>query len=197
MKTPAFTAVVLAGGASRRMGRDKAWLLWEGEPLIRRQIALARKAGAAEVFVSGRPGVDYGRDADLVLLDRSPGLGPLSGIERALEAASHDLILAMAVDQPRLTEDFLRWLLSSCGGRHGAIARLESRLEPLPGVYPKSLLPRVSELLRSGRLALRDLIAKGEELGALTVVEAPREHAGVFENWNRPEDVSIYPDRTG
>ncbi len=54
-----FSAVILAGGKSSRMGRDKAWLEFDGQSLLARQIACVRRAGASEVFISGRAGVDY------------------------------------------------------------------------------------------------------------------------------------------
>lgn len=82
-----LSAVILAGGESRRMGRDKAWLAIDGRPLIARALAAIRDAGVETVSISGRAGVDYSSLRCPVLLDREPGLGPLSGIERGLEAA--------------------------------------------------------------------------------------------------------------
>ena len=80
-----FSAVVLAGGASSRMGSDKAWIEVGGVPLVRRQLDIVREAGASEVFLSGRAGVDY-RGLDVpVLLDARPGMGPLAGVQRALD----------------------------------------------------------------------------------------------------------------
>src|ERR1035438_9547728 len=54
-----FSAVILAGGKSSRMGRDKAWLEVGRQTLLARQIQLAQAAGATEIFVSGRFGVAY------------------------------------------------------------------------------------------------------------------------------------------
>src|SRR5215469_13467268 len=54
-----FDAVILAGGKSSRMNRDKAFLNIDGRTLLARQIELARQAGAKNIFVSGRSGKDY------------------------------------------------------------------------------------------------------------------------------------------
>ena len=54
-----FSAVILAGGRSQRMGQDKAWLRLNGKPLIERQIELVRELGAEEVFISGRADTNY------------------------------------------------------------------------------------------------------------------------------------------
>src|SRR5688572_9023694 len=102
-----FNAVILAGGQSRRMGRDKAWLEVEGQPLIRRQIKLAREIGATEVFISGRPDCDYSTLGCPGLTDQFSNAGPLAGIERALDTATAPLLLVLAVDLPRLTPDVL------------------------------------------------------------------------------------------
>ena len=83
-----FSAVILAGGKSLRMGRDKAWLEIEGQTLLARQIALARETGAAEIFISGRADADYSAFGCPVLQDGFPDAVPLAGIERALDASS-------------------------------------------------------------------------------------------------------------
>jgi molybdopterin-guanine dinucleotide biosynthesis protein A len=139
-----FSAVILAGGRSRRMGRDKAWLEVDGQPLLARALAVLREAGPREVFISSR--ADRG-DAALgcpVLLDREPDLGPLGGIERALQAAASPLVLVLAVDLPYMTGGFLRKLLAgiSCTTRETPSDRSRRRKEadafsiaPIPPPY--------------------------------------------------------------
>src|SRR5689334_8147321 len=91
-----LSAVILAGGESRRMGKDKAWLEVGGQPLLARALSTVRRAGIKEIFISGRSGTDYSVLRCPVLFDREPGCGPLSGIERALEVASAPLVLVLA-----------------------------------------------------------------------------------------------------
>ena len=98
-----FSAVILAGGESRRMGRDKAWVEVGGESLIARALVLVRELGLPEVFISGRAGTDYSSMRYPVLFDLEPGCGPLGGIERALQAANSPLLLVLAVDLPGMT----------------------------------------------------------------------------------------------
>ena len=64
-----FGAVILAGGKSSRMGRDKAFLEIGGPSLLARQISLVRDIGAAEIFISGRKGVNYSGFNCCVLTD--------------------------------------------------------------------------------------------------------------------------------
>src|SRR6185312_13638918 len=65
-----FSAVILAGDRSQRMGEDKAWLMLDGKPLAARQVELARALGAEEVFISGRAGADYSALECRILHDR-------------------------------------------------------------------------------------------------------------------------------
>ena len=71
-----FSAVILAGGKSSRMGRDKAWLEFRGHTLLARQIGIARETGAAEIMVSGRAGGDYSAFGCRILLEKIAARSP-------------------------------------------------------------------------------------------------------------------------
>lgn len=192
-----FVAVILAGGQSTRMGRDKAWLEVEGRPLLARQIQVARDAGAREVFLSGRAGVDYARFGCRVVMDRRPEAGPLAGIESALSAATLPLLLALAVDMPRMCADLLRQIAARCAGAAGAIPRVKGAIEPLAAFYPKAALPLVADLLshscdrKSGAKAssARALAEQCVARDLACFVDVSPEHARAFTNWNSPADV--------
>ncbi|GAB6195269.1 molybdenum cofactor guanylyltransferase [Lysobacter xanthus] len=109
-----FAGIVLAGGRSRRMGRDKAMLLLDGETLLDRAIATLRAAGAVEVRVSGdRPSHDG-------LPDAQPEMGPVGGLASVLAHCADGVALAVAVDQPRLDAGTLRRLLDALEGAPAA-----------------------------------------------------------------------------
>jgi len=105
-----ITAVILAGGKSSRMGRDKAFLPFRGQPLIEHALQVVREAGAAEVLISGRPEQDFSHYDCPVLLDLESDCGPLGGIERGLAVAAHPLVLILAVDLPHMTPACVEWL---------------------------------------------------------------------------------------
>src|SRR5215469_5994491 len=88
-----LSAVILAGGESSRMGQDKARVKFDGQSLIERAVGTVRSSGISEIFVSGRAGTDYSRLHCAVLHDREPGLGPIAGIERALDSTESSLVL--------------------------------------------------------------------------------------------------------
>lgn len=183
-----FSAVILAGGASRRMGRDKAWLTWQGDSLLARQTRLAKMAGAEEVFISGRPGVDYSALDCPVLFDSVPECGPLGGVERGLAATRHPLLLVLAVDLPFLEADLLTALLAECTSEVGAIPKHERGLEPLIGFYPQTCQEIARDFLQQQILAAHTfaLECSKRNLIKLLPFESSRRD---FTNLNRPEDA--------
>lgn len=135
---PPFRAVILAGGRSARMGRDKARLELHGRPLLTRQVALARSLAPVEELVSGRTDTDYSDFGCPVLHDRVPDASPLAGIAPALEAARAPQVLVLAVDLPQLAPAVLERILAAAGENRGVVPRVAGRLEPLATLYARS-----------------------------------------------------------
>ena len=183
-----FTAVILAGGKSSRMGRDKAWLEMDGQPLLARQIGIVREAGVAEVLVSGRAEVDYTQFQLPVLLDVGPAQGPLAGIERALSVCAASHLLVLAVDLPRMSSTYLQRLMEYCSTSVGVVPSLSRQLEPLVAIYPKGCLPLAQAAIEKGDFAVRDFALNCAASGFLREVDVAAADAPHFDNWNRPSD---------
>lgn len=99
-----WTGVVLAGGLSSRMGRDKAQLPWRGQTLLAHACATLQAAGAVRVLVSGDyPGFDC-------VPDGAPGLGPLGGVASVVAAVPDGPLVLIPVDMPLLSPALLRQL---------------------------------------------------------------------------------------
>jgi molybdopterin-guanine dinucleotide biosynthesis protein A len=154
-----FAAVILAGGKSSRMGCEKAFVEVRGQTLLARQIQLARAVGAAEVFISGRAGVDYAAFGERVLLDEVADAGPLAGIARALVETNAPLLLVLAVDLPEMSAEFLRRLAAHCTETTGAIPRVAGQVEPLAAFYPKAA-EKLLAALTSGQLSLTPALSR-------------------------------------
>ena len=102
--------VVLAGGASRRMGRDKAALPWTGSTLARRAAAvLAESCG--EVVIAGPSGL--APTGTETVADLYPGCGPLAGLHAGLERAGGRAIFALACDLPFVEVELVRHLVAT------------------------------------------------------------------------------------
>jgi molybdopterin-guanine dinucleotide biosynthesis protein A len=185
-----LSAVILAGGRSSRMQRDKAFLPCRGTTLLAWQLGLVRKLAPAEIFISGRADADYGAFGLPVLLDRFTDLGPLAGVECALAESHSPLLLVLAVDLPDMTADFLRRLAARCRTGGGVAPRTRLGLEPLVAFYPTSMRPIAAAMLHEGRAAMTEFIRRGVETGQVDEWACPSADESCFRNWNGPEDVS-------
>lgn len=188
-ETPTISAVILAGGRSLRMGRDKAWLPVDGRPLLARQIALVQELGLTQTFISGRADVDYSTFGCQVLHDRESGLGPLGGVERALHECEADLLLVLAVDLAAMTSTFLRRLTTRCDLHTGAVPKRAGDLEPLAAIYPKCCHALACEALARSRYAARDFAAACLRERAVRAFPVSSADDRCFANWNRPADL--------
>jgi molybdopterin-guanine dinucleotide biosynthesis protein A len=185
-----LAAVILAGGESSRMGQDKAWVEFNGESLIARALGTVRGSGITEIFISGRAGTDYSRLRCTVLFDRETGLGPLAGIEQALETTQASLLLVLAVDLPRMTAAFLRNLADHCDPLTGAIPKLKGELEPLAAIYPRRCRYIARDCLLRCHRPARDFAEACLHERAVRTFPVPRNEIQCFDNWNSPSDVA-------
>ncbi len=190
-----FSAVILAGGKSSRMGRDKAFLEIGGRTLLHRQIDTLVAAGANDILISGRADVDYSAFGCRVLTDQFPETGPLAGIHAALKDSQQALTLVLAVDLPEMNEMFLRSLLMAATDR-GVIPHVTGQVEPLAAVYPHSALPIAEQMILQQNFSVRAFAAACVQAGLATYEEVSVEFARLFKNLNSPADtksVTIFP----
>ena len=138
--------LVLAGGRSRRMGREKTDLLYEGQTQLSRIIRLAGQV-CVEVYVSLRedqePPAKLGEFGVKPLFDLVPGAGPLAGILTALKTYPDCPWLVLAVDLPFLDLDTVRYLIKNRmpSKRFTAFRNRRDGLpEPLCAIYEPSSL---------------------------------------------------------
>jgi molybdopterin-guanine dinucleotide biosynthesis protein A len=185
---PAFTGAVLTGGASRRMGRDKATQVeLGGQPLAARLAGTLRAAGAAEVLAIGG---DLGALAALGLdarADQHPGEGPLGGIITALVEAAHPLVVVVACDLASLDAPSVATLVdvASNAASDAVLARAD-RLQPLCGAWWSGRCrPALERAFAGGERAVQRALAE------LAIVEVTLPAESV-RNVNRLEDL---PDR--
>jgi molybdopterin-guanine dinucleotide biosynthesis protein A len=105
------SVAILAGGASRRMGEDKALLrLTPSGPVMLERVLGAARAISSDVVVVCPPDRNYARFGAILVADRFPGAGPLGGIITALEASPADHTLILSCDHPFLSIPLLRWM---------------------------------------------------------------------------------------
>lgn len=152
-----LAAVILVGGKSSRMGRDKATLPYQGKRLVDVVAETARAAGIPRIYVSGM------LDGYTSIPDLVSGRGPASGIcTCALRlSGNHERLLFLPVDMPHLSPELLQTLL---GAEPGASCYFENH--PLPCILPLS-----KENMRHIDAATRTLANK-QELSVKSLLEA-------------------------
>jgi molybdopterin-guanine dinucleotide biosynthesis protein A len=161
--------VVLAGGESRRMGRDKAGIVLEGQPLWRRQSEVLRSAGADPVFLVRRPG-QSSPEGISCLRDVFPGAGPMAGLHAALVEARAGHVAVLAVDMPAIDPEWFLWLAGLCGPGVGAMAVHAEACEPLGAIYPFEALGETVARLERGEFSLQGLARSLEAAGLMRLV---------------------------
>ena len=146
-------AAVLAGGASRRMGTDKAALLWQGHTWLERARRAAGEATGAEAMVVGGRGDEPWRVPDLL-----PGQGPLAALVAAWYHSRAAWVLLCACDMPLLDGPALAVLLEhvSDGGEAAAVIPvIGGRRQYTCAVYARSALASAVAALGAGTRGLR------------------------------------------
>jgi molybdopterin-guanine dinucleotide biosynthesis protein A len=169
------------------MGRDKALLPFRGGALAG-HVASVVAAAAGRVTLIGDPG-KYGHLGYPVIPDRSPGAGPLGGIETALGITVADWNLVLACDMPAISVDFLRDLLDAAElSEADALipAGPSGRMEPLCAAYHRRCTARFRRALDAGVRKVTEALV-GLEVALWTV-----SNTAWFENLNTPEEWAYH-----
>ncbi|HMP76787.1 MAG TPA: NTP transferase domain-containing protein [Kiritimatiellia bacterium] len=183
MSAPELNGLVLAGGRSTRMGRDKATLVYRGQP----QVDVARELLAglcADVFVSCRP--DQSDLTGALLHDAYDNIGPLAGILTAMDAHPRAPWLVLACDLPFLDRATLEFLVAHRDATKPATAfrgRIDGLPEPLCAIYEPAMRAILHQFVREGLTCPRKALIRSNT----HLLELPNPFA--LENANRPEEA--------
>jgi molybdopterin-guanine dinucleotide biosynthesis protein A len=184
-----LSAVLLAGGLSRRMGVDKATLPISGEPLWKRQLRILNASGLEAVWISARTVPSWCPPEIEVVTDRIHFCGPLSGVAAGLRRSQTSHLLVLAIDLPQMTVEHLRKLWGLARRGVGVIPFQRDYFEPLCAIYPAEALVVAETALDNGDLSLqrfaRSLLCKS----LAQVYELAPEERPLYLNVNTPSDL--------
>jgi molybdopterin-guanine dinucleotide biosynthesis protein A len=158
------TGIILAGGSSSRMGKDKALLALPGNQAVTfiEHLASLLIASCAETLIVARDqahGPGYAFPGVRVTWDKTPDYGPLMGLYSGLSAIHTQHALVVAVDMPFVQPAVLSFLLSQPLAPHTLLVPVVHNVpQVLLAVYPRSVLPLIEELIQQGRRGLRCLL---------------------------------------
>jgi molybdopterin-guanine dinucleotide biosynthesis protein A len=180
--------VVLVGGASRRMGKDKASIEFDGTTLLERSVGVL-----AEVFLSVVvSGGDWSPDGFRVLPDLVPGLGPLGGLDTAYGVAAGRSVFLLAVDMPFVDASIIRGIADpEVAAMSVRVPMGDGRRQPLCAVYGSGLGPIVRDRIDGRNRSMESLFA------AVNLEEITGFDDDVFMNVNTQADLEAAIKRTG
>ena len=189
--TAGCSLLILAGGSSRRMGRDKAALPVGEIPLVEH---LARRLSPVvdEVIVAGGGHALRGPEVRFVA-DRFAGMGPLAGMHAGFREARHPLIWVVACDLPDVEPQLGPLMVGMADDFEAVVPRPDSEPEGVCAVYRRALASRIEAMLLACDLSVKQLLATSNVryLGA-SELQAVDPELRSFRNLNTPADYEAW-----
>lgn len=188
MKKDKITGILLAGGLSKRMGREKGFIR-VGDSFLYQYPLRILESLSHRILISTRKQLDIEEDHEQVC-DLISGIGPMGGLYTCLEHSETDLNLVLPYDLPLVNRELLLHLLEQVEGYEVVVAAREpGKPEPLCGVYRKSVLPVIREMIREKYYAINQLLSRVNSNILVVDHTLPFYHEKLFSNVNSPADL--------
>lgn len=187
MSHSAITGIILAGGESRRMGKDKGLCIYNGNPLIKYSIDILAPL-CSKILISSNNELEYNGFGYEIVSDVFSGIGPIGGIYSCLKKSETENNLIISCDMPHLHSGSLEKILSFSQEYDIVIPQHENNLyEPLAGYYSRGIIPKLEESINGNDFKLINLFNK-VRFKAVSTRELPGPDLQ-FKNFNTPEDL--------
>jgi len=176
--------VILAGGKSSRMGKDKAMLKINNASFI--QILADKMSGFDERFIARGPNPTAELPNWKIIDDIYSSRGPLGGIHAAMSHSSSDALLCLSCDTPLISRDMVNKLIAAVTQENDAAAfrTCDGQVHPLCAVYRTSLLPFIERQLLNGRNRMMPLIFEHKS----HIIDLDEADSIKLKNINTPEE---------
>jgi len=190
------TAIILAGGESKRMGQDKASLVLDGLPLLQRVVNIAQPLFAEVILSVRQPRQDIALPQ---VCDDPAHIGPLAGLAAGLQRSRTSWVFAAACDMPFISSALIEYLARQRADCQAVVPMVHGHPQPLAAFYAASCLPAVLACLNgNGKHSLRALL---EDLQVRYVSEAGMLEADPqlrsFFDLDTPQDLARAMNREG
>ncbi len=151
-----ITGILLAGGKSSRMGKEKGLVEFRGKPLVQYGIDLLSTFTDRIIISSGNPGyIPFGYE---IFPDEVPGQGPAAGLAAALKKSATPWNIILACDLPFLEGEFIEELLNAALGYQAVVPMHNGKMEPLAALYHRNLGTIFREAIANENLALHKIL---------------------------------------
>jgi len=197
-KFPNISGIILGGGQSRRMGRDKRRLHWEGEPFLDRVCRLMNSLFVEVLVVTAQEDYDCSHLPVRLVTDKIPEKGSLGGLYTGLIEAKNSLSFVVACDMPFLIQESIsRLCLEPVSDV--LMVKLSTGMQPLHARYSKRCAPVIEQMIHEGDLKIQNLVSCSD-LTVKIVEEALFDDIDPFRlsfgNINTPADLEFARKRS-
>lgn len=187
-----FSGIVLAGGKSKRMGKDKRHLLFHGESLLEISVNRLRNIADEIIVVTGEEENLDNRDVRFVV-DIEKDRGPMTGLVSGLSKIKNPYGIVTPVDCPLIPHEFLSYLKEKAVSYDLTVPRWKRGIEPLIAVYSKSIIPVMNEWVKKEEKLAAHLLAREPKLRVRFIEEEEISQFGnphvLFLNINTESDL--------
>lgn len=191
-----ITGILLAGGMSRRMGREKGQLNIGKKLLYQYPLRILEQL-CDEVLISTCKSELFPVKHQSIC-DEVKGIGPLGGIYSCLKHSSNELNLVLSYDMPLVNETLFRQLISLAEGIDVVLpAMQDERPEPLCGLYRKSVTGVMEEIIAQNNYAVHRILPLCKSKIVRITKEMECWHPDLFLNINSAEDLNRIPHGFG
>lgn len=191
-----ITAFILSGGKSSRIGTDKSFLKINGKSLIQNLCDLLNPI-FSEVVISSNESELYEFLGKKIMKDILPARGPLSGIHSALSFTTSEKNFIISCDMPFISSEMISYLINYKSDADVLLPRADGRIQPLCGIYAKSILTDVENLLVESNKSESRLKGSAYELlnrvntEFINVDQLDFYHPNLFMNINTLDDFNL------
>ena len=200
------SSIILCGGRSRRMGRDKGSLIIKDKPMIKYILStLNNEMDEVIIVLNDVERIDKykkfidSKDYNYTLKfaeDKIKNKGPISGILTGLENISTDYAIVFPCDNPFVTKNTIQTLFNEISENVQAVVPYHDEKnklktsEPLHSIYNKNIIPTIKDLISKDSLHIKGVIEKIET--KFVLIDNKKILKKEFRNLNRPEDLKIF-----
>ena len=194
VKFSKISGIVLGGGESRRMGRDKRRLQWEGEPFLDRVSRVMDTLFEEVLVVTAQEDYDCSHLPVRLVTDKIPQKGSLGGLYTGLMEAKNPLVFVVACDMPFLQRKCISRFCVFPSTADVLVVKLSSGIQPLHARYSKRCAPIIEQMIQKEDLKIQNLVTHSDlavEIMRESLFDDIDPYRRSFMNINTPADLEF------
>jgi len=183
-----YSGILLAGGKSSRMGKDKAFMKY-GDRFLYEYSLSVLSFFSGDILLSSS-NLNFNNAGYRIIPDEIIGIGPIGGIYSCLSKIKNESAIVLSCDLPLISTDLVSRLINNSGSFEITIAlNHKNQPEPLIGIYSASIIPLLKRRIDAGQYKMLELFSEART-NFVSMTDFPPE---VFSNLNKPDDFNSLP----